>query len=97
MDFRDAFGCAAIDKHLKGRKAGHANFRRREIIVTVPARVNASGEDDGARGADRLKDLLVELTNARDLAHTVPDSDHIIYIIEMALMEVTDRSRVVGG
>ena len=97
MDFRDAFGCAAIDKHLKGRKAGHANFRRREIIVTVPARVNESGDNDGARGVDRLNDLLVELTNARDLAHTVPDSDHIIYMIEMALMEVTDRSRVVGG
>lgn len=97
MNFRDAFDHAAIDKRLKRRNAVHANFRTRETIVTVPARVNASGEDDGARGADKLKDLLVELTNARDLAHTVPDSDHIIYIIEMALMEVADRSRVVGG
>lgn len=87
----------AIDKYLKWRKAGYATFRRRETIVTVPARVNESGDDDGARGADRLNDLLVELTNARDLAHTVPDSDHIVYMIEMALMEVTDRSRVVGG
>lgn len=65
--------------------------------MTVPARVNESGDNEGARGIDRLNDLLVELTIARDLAHTVPDSDHIVYMIEMALMEVADRSRVVGG
>lgn len=65
--------------------------------MTVPARVAASGDNSDAGGVDRLKHLLVELTRARDLAHTVPDSEHIVYMIEMALLEVADRSRVTSG
>lgn len=61
--------------------------------MTVPARTKRSGDDGGAGDAGKLDDLLVELTNARDLAHTVPDSDHIVYMIEMALVEVADRSK----
>ena len=62
--------------------------------MTVPARTNRSGDNGSAGDADKLEHLLVELANARDLAHTVPDSDHIVYMIEMALMEVAGRSNV---
>ncbi len=64
--------------------------------MKVPARDESSGDDGGFGGADRLKHLHSNLTKARDLAHAVPDSDHIVYMIEMALMEVADRSRERG-
>jgi hypothetical protein len=62
--------------------------------VSQATRVKASGMRSKSREADKLKRLLVELTDARDLAHAVPDGDHIVYMIEMAMMEVVDRSNV---
>lgn len=58
------------------------------------SRVTGSGMRSKSSDAERLNRLTVELTEARDLAHAVADSDHIVYMIEMALLEVADRSRV---
>lgn len=50
-----------------------------------------------SKEAEKLERLLIELTNARDLAHAVTDSDYIVYMIEMAMLEVADRSSVASG
>lgn len=65
--------------------------------MAVRASVQPSGIRKKGREAERLERLLIALTNSRDLAHDVPDSDYIIYMIEMALLEVADRSRVASG
>ena len=65
--------------------------------MATPAMIQPSGHRKKGRDAERLERLLIELTSARDHAHAVSDSDYIVYMIEMALLEVAERSRAASG
>ncbi|MBN9039496.1 MAG: hypothetical protein J0H53_25840 [Rhizobiales bacterium] len=65
--------------------------------MATPAMIQPSRNRRKGRDAERLERLLIELTGARDHAHAVADSDYIVYLIEMALLEVADRSRAARG